>query len=153
MPPAPCSLPPAPRQVQNKVPGYAMSVEQVRMDLLYKTSYKRERMIGAYERLLLEALAGDRSHFVSPEELEASWRIFTPALDGLAQRAQPPESYAFGGRGPKGADALAKRYGMHKFGGGLTPYVLLGDRTRELAAGSKASSARAAQPHSGGDDD
>jgi glucose-6-phosphate 1-dehydrogenase len=104
------------------------------MDLLYATSYKRDRMPAAYERLLLEALAGDRSHFVSPEELEASWRIFTPALHALEQASSPPETYAYGGRGPKAADELAKRYGMHKFGGGLTPYVMLAERADSAKA-------------------
>ena len=53
----------------------------------------------------------------------ASWRIFTPALQALKARGVKPEPYAFGWRGPPAADDLAKRYGIKKFGGGLTPYV------------------------------
>ncbi|HSX26502.1 MAG TPA: glucose-6-phosphate dehydrogenase [Chlamydiales bacterium] len=34
----------------------------------------------AYERLLLDALHGDPSHFVSQEELMASWNLWTPLL-------------------------------------------------------------------------
>ena len=44
-----------------------------------------------------------------------------------------PHRYAFGSRGPSGADALARRHGMSKFGGGLTPYVTLGERVAETA--------------------
>lgn len=44
-----------------------------------------------------------------------------------------PHRYAFGSRGPSGADALARRHGMSKFGGGLTPYVMLGERVAEAA--------------------
>jgi len=114
-------------KVQNRVPGFKFAVEQVRMDL-HRASCSEGRLPSAYERLVLEALAGDRSHFVSPEELQESWKIFTPALSFLAN--QTPEQYAYGGRGPAAADALARRYGMKKFGGGLSPYVLLSDRLR-----------------------
>jgi glucose-6-phosphate 1-dehydrogenase len=111
-------------KVQNKSPGLAFAVEQMRMDLTYKVHQDYDRMPAAYERLLLEALAGDHSHFVSEEELEASWRIFTPVLRDLASGA-PPDRYTCGGRGPAAADALARRHGMSKFGGGLTKYVHL----------------------------
>ena len=40
---------------------------QVRMDLLYAKSFMREHLPAAYERLLLECLVGDHSHFVSPQ--------------------------------------------------------------------------------------
>jgi len=70
-----------------------------------------------------QVLADDHAHFVSAEELDASWRIFTPALHELQQRRATPHPYPFGSRGPAAADELARRYGMSKFGGGLTPYV------------------------------
>jgi len=110
-------------KVQNKVPGLSFAVEQMRMDFNYGTKYKKGSMPEAYERLLLECLAADHSHFVSAEELIASWRIFTPALHELKRLKRKPEPYPFGSRGPAAADDLAKRYGMKKFGGGLTPYV------------------------------
>jgi glucose-6-phosphate 1-dehydrogenase len=71
----------------------------------------------------VQVLANNHSHFLSAEELDASWRIFTPALHELEQRKIKPEPYPFGSRGPAAADDLARRYGMRKFGGGLTPYV------------------------------
>ena len=115
-------------KVQNKVPGLKFEVEQVRMDLLYEKSYNMiEAMPEAYERLLLEALVNDHSHFVSEEELRAQWRIFTPVLEELVAKQVEPEVYAYGSRGPGSADQLARRHGMTKFGGGLTPYVFVGD--------------------------
>ena len=128
-------------KVQNKVPGLKFEVEQVRMDLLYAKSYMGY-MPEAYERLLLEALVADHSHFVSEEELTAQWRIFTPVLQQLASGSKEPETYSFGGRGPKGADALARRYGMTKFGGGLTPYVYLADKALEEAEAADAAHGR-----------
>ena len=78
-------------KVQNKVPGLKFEVEQVRMDLLYANSYVEEIMPEAYERLLLEALVNDHSHFVSEDELESQWRIFTPALKALREKKVVPE--------------------------------------------------------------
>ena len=111
-------------KVQNKVPGLQFEVQQMRMDLLYRTKFFERKLPEAYERLLLEVLAADHSHFVSAEELDASWRIFTPVLAQLEERAEPPEKYAYGSRGPRNADLLARKFGMAKFGGGLNPYVV-----------------------------
>ncbi|KAL3898281.1 MAG: hypothetical protein SGPRY_012874, partial [Prymnesium sp.] len=58
----------------------AFKLEQMRMDFQYSSKYRKSSLPEAYERLLLECLAADHSHFVSSEELLASWRIFTPAL-------------------------------------------------------------------------
>ena len=73
-------------KVQNKVPGLKFEVEQVRMDLLYSNSYMLEQMPEAYERLLLEALVNDHSHFVSQEELQAQ---ATPPATARAPLARP----------------------------------------------------------------
>ena len=64
--------------------------------------------------------------------MQAQWRIFTPALHTLQEQKVEPEQYAYGGRGPTGADDLARRYGMSKFGGNLTPYVRLEEKIREV---------------------
>jgi len=110
-------------KVQNKVPGLRFEVEQLRMDLLYKNVFSSHTLPQAYERLVLEVLANDHSHFVSADEIAASWRVLTPALHQLEAEKREPHPYPFGSRGPPQADELAKRYGMKKFGGGLTEYV------------------------------
>ena len=73
----------------NKVPGLKFQVQQMRMDLLYANKFgdTSKPMPEAYERLMLEVLAADQSNFVSAQELDASWRIFTPALHELAKVA------------------------------------------------------------------
>ena len=112
-------------KVINKVPGLKFEVQQMRMDLLYANKFNDDAkpMPEAYERLLLEALAADHSHFVSAAELDASWRIFTPILKHLAEQKVKPHPYLYGSRGPAASDALAHKYGMSKFGGGITNYV------------------------------
>ena len=139
-------------KVQNKVPGLKFEVEQVRMDLLYATQYAgsiHAQMPEAYERLLLEALVSDHSHFVSEEELTAQWRIFTPVLKQLVDRKVEPEKYAYGSRGPRGQDELARRYGMSKFGGGLTPYVFVAERLAEAGEAPGGGGALTGAPSAG----
>ena len=47
---------------------------------------------------MLEVLRGDATNFVSVEELDASWAVFSPAL--LALEGTRPERYANGSMGP-----------------------------------------------------
>lgn len=110
-------------KVQNKVPGLNFEVQQIRMDLLYASKFQMRKLPEAYERLLLDVLAGQHSNFVSADELLLSWEIFSPVLHQLAKDKVKPELYPYGSRGPVGADALANRFGMQKFGGGLHPAV------------------------------
>jgi len=55
------------------------------MDLLYAAKFQQRKLPEAYERLLLDVLAGQHSNFVSAEELLLSWEIFTPVLHRLAK--------------------------------------------------------------------
>jgi len=88
-------------RIQNRVPGLhsKLKIEPRRMNLLYTPNESRH-MPEAYERLLLEVLRGDATNFVSVDELDAAWNIFTPALDALALREAQPERYVFGSDGP-----------------------------------------------------
>jgi glucose-6-phosphate 1-dehydrogenase len=66
----------------------------------------------AYERLLLEAMAGDATLFIRRDEVEAAWRIVDPmraAWDGkpLSNR----EFYAAGTWGPVASDDLLAQAG------------------------------------------
>ena len=49
--------------------------------------------LGAYARLLTEAMLGDRSTFVSGEMIQAGWRIFDPVLAELRQSGRKPQIY------------------------------------------------------------
>lgn len=77
---------------------------------------KRPEMPEAYERLILNVLRGDKSHFVHADELRLSWQIFSPVLHELERSGERPHAYTRGTRGPVAADELAQRYGMRKFG-------------------------------------
>lgn len=99
-------------RIVNKVPGVGMTVGTTELNLSYRESYPGMRIADAYENLLLDVVNGERGLFIRGDELEAAWDIFTPALHALEQRRQQPESYAIGGAGPSGLDALAARYGI-----------------------------------------
>ena len=67
----------------------------------------------AYERLLLDAIAGDATLFARRDEIEWAWRLVDPILaewEG-GEHAPPLETYEAGTWGPAGADALLKRDG------------------------------------------
>lgn len=66
----------------------------------------------AYERLLLDAIEGERRLFIRSDELDAAWSLFTPVLNELEEKKIIPECYPYGSRGPVGAHYLAARYNV-----------------------------------------
>jgi glucose-6-phosphate 1-dehydrogenase len=61
-----------------KLPGVRMLLRPVRMDFGYGSSFESASP-EAYEHLLLDAMSGDASLFLSRQEVEASWRY----VDGI----------------------------------------------------------------------
>lgn len=99
----------------HKVPGLGVSLDARNLNLQYDSAF--EGVIpDAYESLLLDVIEGDKSLFIRADELEAAWDIFTPALHALEEQHVVPDPYPFGGNGPEGADALARRYGFQDEG-------------------------------------
>jgi glucose-6-phosphate 1-dehydrogenase len=93
-----------------KVPGTSTSVRPVRMSFSYDTefgAYTPE----AYERLLLEALAGDATLFIRRDEVETAWGIVDGVRQGWNEKPLTNrEFYAAGTWGPVAADdMLAER--------------------------------------------
>lgn len=66
----------------------------------------------AYERLLLDAIEGERRLFIRSDELDAAWSLFTPVLKQLELNKTLPEYYPYGSRGPIGAHYLAATYNV-----------------------------------------
>lgn len=73
--------------------------------------YNRE-IPDAYERLILDAIEGERRLFIRSDELDAAWALFTPLLKELENRKVTPELYPYGSRGPVGAHYLAAKYNV-----------------------------------------
>lgn len=84
----------------NKVPGMEMEIAQHKLDLQYETTFNKT-IPEAYERLLLDVIHGDRSHFIGADELAAAWDVFSPILDQIEREGWEPQPYQFGGKGPQ----------------------------------------------------
>jgi glucose-6-phosphate 1-dehydrogenase len=82
----------------------------VSLDLDFDKAFASER-VGAYERLLMDAIAGRLNLFVRSDEQEQAWRWVEPILAAWAQDPNPPRPYAAGSWGPPAASALIARDG------------------------------------------
>jgi glucose-6-phosphate 1-dehydrogenase len=62
-----------------KMPGSSLRTRPVEMDFRYGSSFG---VSGgeAYDRLLLDCMMGDQTLFTRADEVEAAWRVVTPAL-------------------------------------------------------------------------
>ena len=69
-----------------------LKTEAIDLDLTYRDKQIPE----AYEALLLDALRGDFSRNVRADEVDASWKVFTPLLGYLEGEAVVPRGYAYG---------------------------------------------------------
>ena len=94
-----------------KVPGMSLGVRPVRMHFSYDAefgAYTPE----AYERLLLEAIAGDATLFIRRDEVETAWQIVDSIRTGWEGKALTNrEFYAAGTWGPIAADDLLAQLG------------------------------------------
>ncbi|MBN2575036.1 MAG: glucose-6-phosphate dehydrogenase [Deltaproteobacteria bacterium] len=96
---------------EGKVPGHGLHLASALLDFDYQRQFQAEPS-EAYATLLLDAIAGEQSHFKDRNEVEAAWRIVMPVLDYW--RDHPREglaSYASGSWGPTDADDLIKPWG------------------------------------------
>ena len=85
-------------RLTNKVPGMGMQFATKELDLHYKQAFN-ETIPDAYESLILDVIRNDRSLFITRQELETAWDIFTPILHEIERRGQRPAQYPFGGDG------------------------------------------------------
>ncbi len=90
--------------------GSNETLSPVSLDLDFDKAFPSAR-VGAYERLLLDAIAGRLNLFVRSDEQEQAWRWVEPILDAWAQDSVGPRPYAAGSWGPPAASALVARDG------------------------------------------
>lgn len=98
-------------KINNKIPGLGMRLDRSNLNLHYSAKYSKE-IPDAYERLLLDAIEGERRLFIRSDELDAAWSLFTPLLKELESKKVAPELYPYGSRGPVGAHYLAAKYNV-----------------------------------------
>lgn len=112
-------------RIEAKAPGQGMRMRSVEMEFHFGDAFGKAALPDAYERLLLDALAGDASLFARADEIELSWQLIDPiqagwdksasevAGDWAATTAPPLEFYEQGTWGPLGADQLLRRTRRH----------------------------------------
>jgi glucose-6-phosphate 1-dehydrogenase len=94
-----------------KKPGVKMALQHVKMKFSYKEGFE-DKMIEAYERILLDIFMGDQTLCSRSDELDHSWELITKILKGWSAKAAPElYGYQSGEWGPKEADDLIKRDG------------------------------------------
>jgi glucose-6-phosphate 1-dehydrogenase len=89
------------------------ALSPVSLDLDFDKAFAENR-VGAYERLLLEAIAGRLNLFVRSDEQEQAWRWVEPILRTWERDKHisgGPRSYPAGTWGPAAASALVARDG------------------------------------------
>jgi glucose-6-phosphate 1-dehydrogenase len=98
-------------RICSKAPGPRVAAIPVSMDYEYGPSFDKVTP-EAYERLLLDVMAGDATLFMRRDSIEASWAWITPILDrwGVRQERWLPE-YAAGSWGPVEAERLIETGG------------------------------------------
>ena len=87
-----------------------VSLDPVQLDLDFDKRFGSKR-VGAYERLLLDVLAGRLALFVRSDEQEEAWRWVEPVLQHWQQSPGGPLSYVAGSWGPSAASALLAQDG------------------------------------------
>ena len=94
--------------------GQSEALSPVSLDLDFDKAFAENR-VGAYERLLLEAIAGRLNLFVRSDEQEQAWRWVEPILDAWKReddQAGALRPYAAGTWGPAASSALVARDGF-----------------------------------------
>ncbi len=93
-------------RIVSRVPGTRAQTHPVEMEFRYSEVFGRPSP-EAYERLLLDVMAGDASRFMRRDAVEASWAWITNILDGWQQQgARWLPEYPAGTWGPVEADRL-----------------------------------------------
>jgi glucose-6-phosphate 1-dehydrogenase len=98
-------------RIASKLPGPKVRIYPVKMEFNYNSSFGGATP-EAYERLLLDVMAGDATLFMRRDAVEAAWQFVMPILDNWAHTRTPflPE-YRAGTWGPLEADRMIQADG------------------------------------------
>ena len=92
---------------QAKEPDSEQNMLPVDMEFHYQRVFEQQRLPGAYERLLNEAIAGDQSLFTRRDGIETAWSIIDPLIESWEDPSTDDLAvYDPGTWGPEEADLL-----------------------------------------------
>jgi glucose-6-phosphate 1-dehydrogenase len=93
-------------RIASKLPGPKVRIYPVKMEFNYASSFGGQTP-EAYERLLLDVMAGDATLFMRRDAVESAWRFVMPILEHWeAHRARDIPEYQCGTWGPIEADRI-----------------------------------------------
>ena len=90
-----------------KSPAEAPRLERIPLDFRYEDAFGA--IPDGYSTLILDVMTGDQTLFVRSDEVEESWRLYTPLLDSGAV----PDDYCAGSWGPERSDQLTAPHDDH----------------------------------------
>jgi glucose-6-phosphate 1-dehydrogenase len=97
--------------INSKIPGPRVRIYPVKMDFRYSSTFGATSP-EAYERLLLDVMAGDPTLFMRRDAVETAWRWVMPILERWQEQAHEPlATYPAGEWGPPEADRLIEATG------------------------------------------
>ena len=97
-------------ELQAKKPGFDSESETVQMDFCYVQSGDGVHP-DAYERVLVDALRGDKTLFATSDEVIAAWEVVDHVVRAWAMSGTDLHTYAQGSWGPDAAEQLARDAG------------------------------------------
>ncbi len=101
-------------EMLNKIPGIEdphIKLQKTKLDLSFSDDFKKSRIFGGYEKLVLEAMRGNPTLFLSREEIEQAWTWVDSIQTAWKERYAKPKTYAAGTWGPIASVALIARDG------------------------------------------
>jgi glucose-6-phosphate 1-dehydrogenase len=85
-----------------KVPGPTLDLGEAKLDFDYGESFCTQNQLEAYERLIHDAMVGDRTLFTRADGIERLWEVSTPLLENMG----PVYRYAPASWGPREIEDL-----------------------------------------------
>jgi glucose-6-phosphate 1-dehydrogenase len=92
---------------QAKQPGPQVEMVPLTLDFHYRDVYSKG-LPEAYERLLMDCIAGDQTLFIRHDEVTVAWSLLTPLLERWSEQREDdrPHGYPAASWGPEEADRL-----------------------------------------------
>jgi glucose-6-phosphate 1-dehydrogenase len=139
-----------------KKPGFEDELERRDFNFLLYEKEEKTQYVEEYARLLLDAIRGDQTLFVSTEEVQEMWRFIDPIVEAWAGGAVPLDTYVPDTQeAPERADAALSApvargsvgvIGLGKMGAGIA-VNLLEDGWRVVGYNRSPAKADALKPH------
>jgi len=98
-------------QLMNKIPGLTEQMRLKPVELELNSPIEEKRRPEAYERLLLDVIRSNPTHFMRLDEVEAAWKWADIILESWENNITPMKEYAAGTDGPTASIALIERDG------------------------------------------